>query len=110
MLATAWARSIHQRDFNAFANLHSLAAAVEQAPQAIVITDAETRILHVNEAFTRITVYLPDDAIGNKPLFMGPASSPPPFGKICGVRFALEKPGEGKSPASARTEAPTPRA
>lgn len=79
MLATAWARSIHQRDFNAFANLHSLAAAVEQTPQAIVITDAETRILYVNEAFTRITGYLPDDAIGNKPPLYGPSEQSAAF-------------------------------
>ena len=44
---------------------HRLAAAVfDHALEAIMITDAERRILEVNAAFTRITGYARDDVLG----------------------------------------------
>ncbi len=42
-------------------------AALEAAANAIVITDTEGTILWVNRAFTRITGYTPEEAIGQKP-------------------------------------------
>lgn len=44
-----------------------LAAAVEQAGEAIIITDAEGIIHYVNPAFSAITGYSPAEAIGQNP-------------------------------------------
>jgi len=44
-----------------------LTTAVEQAADAILITDAEGRIQYVNPAFTRMTGYTGDEAIGQNP-------------------------------------------
>jgi len=44
-----------------------LMAAIEQAGEAIVITDAEATIQYVNPAFEQITGYRPDEAIGQNP-------------------------------------------
>lgn len=50
--------------------LARLATAVEQATEAIIITDTEGNIEYVNPAFERITGYLRDEVIGqNAPLF-----------------------------------------
>ncbi len=47
-----------------------LASAVQFSGEAILITDAENRILTVNPAFTRLTGYEPDEAIGRNPRFL----------------------------------------
>jgi len=39
----------------------------EGSQEGIVVTDAQARILRVNPAFTRITGYLPDEAVGQTP-------------------------------------------
>lgn len=39
----------------------------ENSPEAIMITDAENRIVTVNPAFTRITGYDPEDVVGENP-------------------------------------------
>jgi PAS domain S-box-containing protein len=44
-----------------------LGAAIEQAAEMIVITDIEGRIEYVNPAFERLTGYLREEAIGQKP-------------------------------------------
>jgi PAS domain S-box-containing protein len=44
-----------------------LAAAIEQTAEAVVITDDKARILYVNPAFTRITGYTAEDALGQNP-------------------------------------------
>ena len=49
------------------ANLPLLITAIEQAGEAIMITDAGARIQYVNPAFTRITGYTAHEAIGQKP-------------------------------------------
>lgn len=43
-----------------------LDTAIESAANAIVITDRDGKIISVNQAFTRITGYTPEDAIGQK--------------------------------------------
>ena len=48
-------------------NLALLATAIEQAGDAIVITDAGARIRYVNPAFTRMTGYSAAEAIGQNP-------------------------------------------
>lgn len=44
-----------------------LAAALEQADEAFIITDAEGRIDYVNAAFERITGYTREEALGQRP-------------------------------------------
>lgn len=48
-------------------NLRLADRVFESNSEGIVITDAETKILRVNNAFTRITGYQPDEIIGNTP-------------------------------------------
>ena len=48
------------------ARLRQLAQAVEQSPAAIVITDLEARIEFVNQAFTDITGFAREEAIGQR--------------------------------------------
>ncbi len=47
-----------------------LAAAVEQAADGIVITDASGKIQYVNPAFTTITGYTREEAVGQNPRFL----------------------------------------
>ena len=44
-----------------------LAIAVEQAAEAIVITDREFRIVYVNPAFERVSGYTSDELVGTNP-------------------------------------------
>src|SRR5690242_5444913 len=44
-----------------------LARAIEQAAEAVVITGVDAKIRYVNPAFTRITGYSPEEAIGQSP-------------------------------------------
>ena len=44
-----------------------LRAAVEQLPVTVILTDASGRIQYVNPAFTRITGYTPEEALGSTP-------------------------------------------
>ncbi|MEW2915280.1 PAS domain S-box protein [Leisingera sp. JC11] len=49
------------------AELHRLSLVAKHASDSIILTDADRRILWVNEAFTRATGYLASDAIGRTP-------------------------------------------
>jgi PAS domain S-box-containing protein len=44
-----------------------LQKAIESAPAAVFLTDPEQRIMYVNPAFTELTGYTPDEAIGQRP-------------------------------------------
>lgn len=44
-----------------------LEATVESAYDSVVVTDADFRIVHVNPAFTDLTGYRADEAIGSTP-------------------------------------------
>ena len=44
-----------------------LAAAINQAGQGVVVTDSRGNILYVNAAFTSMTGYTPEEAIGRSP-------------------------------------------
>lgn len=48
-------------------HLQRLATAIDQADEAIMITDADGTIRYVNPAFTMITGYAQDEAVGNTP-------------------------------------------
>ena len=49
------------------AELHRLSLVAKHASDSIILTDAERRILWVNDAFTRTTGYLASDAVGRTP-------------------------------------------
>ncbi|MBY6135901.1 PAS domain S-box protein [Nocardioides marinus] len=49
------------------AELHRLSLVAKHASDSIILTDADKRILWVNEAFTRATGYFPAEAIGRTP-------------------------------------------
>lgn len=51
----------------AMSYLSTLATAVDQVGEAIVITDTEGKIQYVNPAFTRMTGYSAEEAIGQNP-------------------------------------------
>lgn len=50
--------------------LLKLSQAVEQSPSTIVITNLDGNIEYVNKAFTKITGYTKDEAIGKNPRFL----------------------------------------
>jgi nitrogen fixation negative regulator NifL len=56
--------------------LSLFAATVEQAPVAISITDAQANILYVNQAFSRITGYAPDESIGRNESMLSDQKTP----------------------------------
>ena len=68
--AAAWISSTQKLAENAKAQSVRLATAVEQAADGIVITDARARIQYVNPAFTRMTGYSAEEAIGRNPRFL----------------------------------------
>lgn len=47
--------------------------------EAVMVTDADNRIIRVNPAFTRITGFTADDAVGANPRIMSGGSHPPEF-------------------------------
>ena len=53
-----------------------LAAAVEQAAEAMLMTDREGNVTYVNPAFARITGYAPADIVGRDPAFLRENSDP----------------------------------
>lgn len=57
--------------------LRMLSLAIEQNPNAIIITDSESRIEYVNDAFVRTTGYALDQTIGKKTGFFASGKTPP---------------------------------
>jgi two-component system sensor histidine kinase/response regulator len=56
-----------------------LQQAIESAPAAVFITDPDQRIVYVNPAFTELTGYTPDDAIGQRPNILKSGLMPEAF-------------------------------
>jgi len=56
-----------QHRFVPFTESGSLARAVEQVAEGVVITDCEGTILYVNPAFSRLSGYSPEEVIGATP-------------------------------------------
>jgi diguanylate cyclase (GGDEF)-like protein/PAS domain S-box-containing protein len=52
------------------AQMHLLASAVQYSGEAILITDADNKIVTVNPAFTSLTGYSAEEAIGRNPGFL----------------------------------------
>ena len=59
----------------------SLVAAVEQAADSFVMTDAKGAILYVNPAFTAMTGYASEEAVGRNPRFLKSGRHPATFYK-----------------------------
>lgn len=56
-----------------------IAAIAFESQQGMIITDAQTRILKVNRAFTDISGYEPQDVIGQPTRMLGSGRQPPEF-------------------------------
>jgi PAS domain S-box-containing protein len=54
-------------------------AAVEQLPVSVIVTDPQGRIRYVNPAFTRVTGYSPEEAIGETPRLLKSGKQDPAF-------------------------------
>ena len=63
------------------AELRELSQAVEQSPVTVVITDVEGTIRYVNPAFTEVTGYSAEEAIGKNPNVLNSGSQPEEFYK-----------------------------
>ncbi|NCU64552.1 EAL domain-containing protein [Acidovorax sp. 210-6] len=58
-------------------DLRRLSTAVEQSPEAIIITDTEARIQYVNDAFLRSTGYTREEVLGQNPRILNRGLTPP---------------------------------
>lgn len=58
-----------------------LLAAIEQAAEAIVITDTQTTIRYVNPAFTKMTAYSSKEVIGQNPRILKSGCQDPSYYK-----------------------------
>lgn len=67
------ASELQKRD----ADLRRLSAAVEQSPEAIIITDTSARIEYVNDAFVRSTGYTQAEVLGKNPRILNQGLTPP---------------------------------
>lgn len=65
-------------------------AVFEGVAEAIMVTDAETRILQVNPAFCAITGYAAEEAIGRTPAMMSSGRHDPAFYDAIAARLASE--------------------
>ena len=64
-------------DAQARQRLHYLATLFDRHPDAMVVTDADNRIIEVNPAFTAITGYAADAVIGRDPGMLSAGHTPP---------------------------------
>lgn len=73
-------------------HLQLAARAFSHASEAIMVTDAEGTIIEVNEAFTRITGYRRDEALGQNPRMLNSGRQGPEF--YAEMRLALAREGQ----------------
>jgi diguanylate cyclase (GGDEF)-like protein/PAS domain S-box-containing protein len=62
-------------------NRLKLSSAVFESPDAVVITDSDSHIIQVNNAFTRITGYTKEEVIGKNPSILSSGKQSPSFYK-----------------------------
>jgi PAS domain-containing protein len=72
-------QTTHAEPYGAGIDGIGLAAAIDQAAEAIVITDRDGSILYVNPAFTRMTGYSSQEAIGQNPRLMKSGRQDPAY-------------------------------
>ncbi len=75
---TAFIQDITQRR-KVEIELNRLASVIEQASEAIIITDTRGNIEYVNPAFTRITGYQSGEVLGKNPRILKSGKHPPAF-------------------------------
>jgi two-component system sensor histidine kinase/response regulator len=56
-----------------------LATAIEQVAESVVITDAQAKILYVNQAFSRMTGYAREEVLGSSPRLLKSDQQDPAF-------------------------------
>ncbi len=56
--------------------LRKISVAIEQSPNAVLITDLHARIEYVNPAFEQLTGYTRDEALGRNPAFLASGLTP----------------------------------
>ncbi|MCR4433166.1 MAG: PAS domain S-box protein [Caldiserica bacterium] len=100
----AIARDITERK-RAEEQLRLQSAALEASANAIVITDREGIIQWVNPAFTALSGYSAEEAVGKKPNILKSACMIRPSIKTCGIPSSLGGSGVAKSPTAAKTVA-----
>ena len=59
--------------------LHTLSRAVEESPNAVLISDIHGRIEYVNPGFTRVTGYTAEEVLGQNPELLNSGEQPPEF-------------------------------
>ena len=64
-------------DDQARQRLHYLATLFDRHPDAMVVTDADNRIIEINPAFTAITGYAAEAVIGQDPAMLSAGHTPP---------------------------------
>src|ERR1035441_7256908 len=72
-------QTTHAEPYGAGTDGIGLAAATDQAAEAIVITDRDGSILYVSPAFTRMTGYSSQEAIGQNPRLMKSGRQDPAY-------------------------------
>jgi PAS domain S-box-containing protein len=75
-------RRLQEERARAEAERTRLMAAIEQAAEAVVITDPEGRIEYVNPAFSWITGYSREEALGQTPRLLKSGQHPPEFYRL----------------------------
>ena len=89
--------------------LRRLAAAIEQAAEMVVITDAQAEILYANPAFEKITGYRQPEVLGKNPRILKSGEHDRLFYQQIWRRCPPANPGRGASSTGRRTAACTPR-
>ncbi|MBN2886807.1 MAG: PAS domain S-box protein [Chromatiaceae bacterium] len=73
-----------------------LSMAVEQSPNAVVMTNLEGRITYVNEAFSRITGHAREEAMGRNPRFLKSGKTPPETYRALWAALSAGRPWSGE--------------
>src|ERR1035438_7615907 len=75
---------------------HLMAKALEQAADAIVITDSTGKIQYVNPAFTRMTGYSAEEAVGQKTNILKSGSQSPQYYEDLWMTIRAGRPWHGE--------------
>jgi two-component system, sensor histidine kinase and response regulator len=76
-------------------DLLAFRAAVEQSPTTVVITDLDAKITYVNPAFTKITGYTAEEALGQNPRLLKSGEHPEEFYREMWKTLLAGNPWEG---------------